>query len=243
MSNYKQMADDLSNWIALQVKAAGLKGAVFGLSGGIDSAVVAGLARRALGRNALGVIMPCHSNPEDREHALLCAHAFDLPVAEVDLGPTYDKLLSTLLEAAPDISPDRMSKANLKPRLRMSTLYYFANVHSYLVLGTGNRSELTVGYFTKHGDGGVDAMPIAGLVKSEVRGLATELGVPGEIIDKPPSAGLWENQTDEGEMGLSYKQLDSYILTGEAEPEIRQRIERLMAGSAHKRKLPPTPQS
>lgn len=243
MSDYSKLADDLSNWIAMQVKAAGLKGAVFGLSGGIDSAVVAGLARRALGKDALGVIMPCHSHPDDRAHALLCAGAFDLSVLEVDLGQTYDTLLSTLLTAAPDISPDRMSKANLKPRLRMSTLYYFANVHSYLVLGTGNRSELTVGYFTKHGDGGVDAMPIAGLVKSEVRALAAELGVPQEIITKPPSAGLWDNQTDEGEMGLSYEHLDSYILTGEAPPEIRQRIERLMASSGHKRRLPPTPQS
>lgn len=241
MSDYSKLADDLSNWIAMQVKAAGLEGAVFGLSGGIDSAVVAGLARRALGREALGVIMPCHSHPEDREHALLCARVFDLAVAEIDLSRTYDTLLSSLLEAVLDISPDRMSKANLKPRLRMSTLYYIANIRSYLVLGTGNRSEITVGYFTKHGDGGVDAMPIAGLVKSEVRGLAEELGVPHQIIDKPPSAGLWENQTDEGEMGLSYEQLDRYILTGEAEPHIRQRIEKLIAGSSHKRRLPPVP--
>ena len=243
MSNYTQLADDLSNWIALQVKAAGLKGVVFGLSGGIDSAVVAGLARRTPGHSALGLIMPCHSHPEDREHALLCARAFDLEVAEVDLSRTYDTLLGTLLEAAPDISPDRMSRANLKPRLRMSTLYYFANVKSCLVLGTGNRSELTVGYFTKHGDGGVDIMPIAGLVKSEVRALALELGVPKVIIDKPPSAGLWENQTDEGEMGLSYEQLDKYILTGEADASLKHRIEKLISGSAHKRRLPPTPHS
>ena len=243
MSNYKQIADDLSNWISMQVKTAGLQGVVFGLSGGIDSAVVAGLAVRTMGDKALGVIMPCHSNPEDRAHALLCAKVFGLTVVEVDLTGTYDTLLETLHESAPETMPDRMSRVNLKPRLRMATLYYFANVHSYLVLGTGNRSELAVGYFTKHGDGGVDAMPIAGLVKAEVRALAAELGVPQEIINKPPSAGLWEDQTDEGEMGLTYEQLDNYIVDGVALPQVKRRIEQLASASAHKRRLPVTPQA
>ena len=101
-----------------------------------------------------------------------------------------------------------LAKANLKPRLRMMILYYFANSQDYLVAGTGNKSELCVGYFTKYGDGGVDILPLGGLLKTEVRKLAKELGIPKEIIDRTPSAGLWKDQTDEGEMGMSYEDLD-----------------------------------
>jgi NAD+ synthase len=235
------MTDKLCTWIREQVNLSGMQGAVLGLSGGIDSAVVAGLAKRALGERALGVIMPCHSVGQDREHALACARAFDLKIEDVDLSQVYDRMLATLRQAAPGLDEPQMALANIKPRLRMTTLYYFANVHSYLVLGTGNRSEITVGYFTKHGDGGVDIMPIAGLVKSQVRGLAEHLGVPQAIIDKPPSAGLWENQTDEGEMGITYEELDNYILGGETKPHIKDRVDRMAVSSAHKRRLPPSP--
>jgi len=109
--------------------------------------------------------------------------------------------------------------------LRMVTLYYIANQLGYMVAGSGNRSELTVGYFTKYGDGGVDILPLGNLVKSQVRELARCLGIPREIIDKPPSAGLWEGQTDEAEMGLSYEALDNFILTGKATEEVREKVE------------------
>ena len=123
----------------------------------------------------------------------------------------------------------------------MLTLYYIANQLSYMVAGAGNRSELSVGYFTKYGDGGVDILPLGNLVKEEVRELAGFLGVPQPIIDKPPSAGLWEGQTDEEELGLSYEELDRYLLTGEVSGEVKERIESMITASAHKRLLPPVP--
>lgn len=228
----------LTTWITQQVEAANMKGVVFGLSGGIDSAVVAGLAKRAFPEGSLGVIMPIHSNPEDREHALLVAEAFDLKVVDLDLSPVYDAFLEATAEEAAGFNIPKLGLANIKPRLRMTALYFYANIHASLVLGTGNLSEYTVGYFTKYGDGGVDLMPIAGLVKEQVRELAAYLGVPQVIIDKPPSAGLWANQTDENEMGITYVQLDQYILTGEAEPHVKERVDQLAAMSAHKKRLP-----
>jgi NAD+ synthase len=123
----------------------------------------------------------------------------------------------------------------------MLTLYYFANQFRYMVIGSSNRSELTVGYFTKYGDGGVDILPLGNLVKSQIRELASFLGIPQQIIDKPPSAGLWKGQTDESEMGFSYEELDRYIITGEASSEVRGKIESMITASNHKRLLPPLP--
>jgi len=121
----------------------------------------------------------------------------------------------------------------------MVTLYYISNQLKYMVAGSGNRSEITVGYFTKHGDSGVDIMPLGNLVKGEVRELARYLEIPREIIDKPPSAGLWEGQTDEAEMGFSYEDLDRYILTGDAPQELKRKIEAMKAAAAHKSAMPP----
>jgi len=138
----------------------------------------------------------------------------------------------------------QMPEANIKPRLRMTSLYFVANSLNYLVAGTGNRSELTLGYFTKHGDGGSDVLPIGHLVKSEVRALARDLGVPAPIIDKAPSAGLWIGQTDEAEMGFSYDMLEMYLNDGPGAvpPDVATRIESLHTSSAHKRKTPPIPE-
>jgi NAD+ synthase len=121
----------------------------------------------------------------------------------------------------------------------MLTLYYFANQLKYMVVGSSNRSELSVGYFTKYGDGGVDILPLGNLVKGQVRELASFLGIPQEIIDKPPSAGLWPGQTDEGDLGFSYDELDRYLVSGQASDKVRGRIESMMAAGSHKR-LPPT---
>ena len=238
MMESARVVDQLVVWLRDYVQSANCRGVVFGLSGGIDSAVVAGLAVRAFGDNALGVIMPCYSDPEDAEHAQLCAQALGLSVVTVDLDETFD----TMCEALPvaDGAP-RLAVANLKPRLRMTVLNYYAAARNALVLGGTNRSEWIIGYFTKHGDTGVDLMPIAGLVKQQVRELALYLGVPQVIIDKAPSAGLWAGQTDEQEMGISYEQLDRYILQGEAEPHVRQLVDRLHRQSEHKRRLPPMP--
>ena len=232
------LADHLTDWIHAEVTVAGGAGAVFGLSGGIDSAVVAALAKRAFPHHTLGVIMPCHSDPRDAEDGALVAHHFGVPSATVDLAPVYDVLLGQLAACSSDLPESRLATANLKPRLRMTTLYAFANQLDYRVLGTGNRAELAVGYFTKYGDGGVDLLPLGGLVKGEVRDLARELGVPEIVIAKPPSAGLWADQTDESEMGLTYEELDAYLLTQQASPAFKARVDAMNAASEHKRVLP-----
>ncbi len=232
------VARQLTDWLKQQVAAAGCQGVIYGLSGGIDSAVVGALAQRAFGKQAWGVIMPCHSDPQDAIDGVLCAEALDLEYFTVDLSDTFDQLCHAL-GVTEDTS--HLVLANLKPRLRMTTLYYYAAMRKLLVLGTSNRSELTIGYFTKHGDAGVDLMPIAGLVKHQVWELAASLGIPQSIIDKKPSAGLWAGQYDEQEMGISYSQLDQYILTGSASKEVQAVVDRLHRGSEHKRRLPLAP--
>ena len=239
--NIKALADKLTSWIRDEVTAGGCRGVVTGMSGGIDSAVLAVLCQRAFPQSTLGVMMPCHSNPDDKAHALMVAEKFAIPTVEVALDAIYETFLRELPEFKDNPELEHLAQANLKPRLRMVALYYIANQRRYMVAGSGNRSEIAIGYFTKHGDGGVDIMPLGNLVKSQVRELARHLGVPEAIIDKPPSAGLWEGQTDEAEMGVSYEELDGYVLTGKASEAVRKKIEKMMAGSAHKRSLPPIP--
>jgi NAD+ synthase len=234
-----ELADKIVLWIREQVLAAGGKGVVVGMSGGLDSSVLAVLCYRAFPQNMLGVIMPCWSSREDEEHALAVASQFSIPTKVVVLDPVFDTLLQALPSDTAEPSVSQLTKANLKARLRMLTLYYFANQLKYIVAGAGNRSELAVGYFTKYGDGGVDILPLGNLVKGQVRELATFLGIPQPIIDKPPSAGLWQGQTDEGELGFSYDELDHYLITGEASIGLRQKIESMIAASAHKRLPPP----
>jgi NAD+ synthase len=237
----KQLVDKLVLWIKDRVTSAGCKGIVLGMSGGIDSAVIAVLCQRAFPRNTLGINLPCNSNPEDQEHARLVAEKFAIPYKVIVLDGIYNNLLKILPQDKVETQLDRLAQSNLKARLRMLTLYYHANRLKYMVVGSGNRSELTIGYFTKWGDGGVDIMPIGNLVKKQVIELAQYLGIPKEIIDKPPSAGLWQGQTDEGEMGLTYKELDAYLTTGRADAKVKSKIETMMASNQHKRTLPPMP--
>jgi NAD+ synthase len=197
--------------------------------------------------------MPCHSHPQDEADARLVADHFRIPTLRIPLDASFDALTSTaegafdtLPSARPHATDDpkaRMPLANVKPRLRMTTLYLMANRLNYLVAGTGNRSEITIGYFTKYGDGGVDLLPIGRLVKREVSDLARELGVPAPVIDKPPSAGLWLGQTDEAEMGFTYDELERFITRGPSSvpAQTAERIQHLVAVSEHKRALPPMP--
>ncbi len=250
-------AKDIAEWMQHRVTLAGARGFVAGLSGGIDSAVVARLCQMAAPGHVVGVLMPCHSDPRDESDARLVADHFGIPAIRIDLAPAYDRLvedlqaaLSQLPEGHAPVPPGqatdikaRVPLANVKPRMRMATLYFIANSLNYLVAGTGNRSELTIGYFTKHGDGGVDVLPIGSLLKSEVRTLAKQLGVPEAIIEKPPSAGLWLGQTDEDEMGFTYADLEKYLEQGPetVAPALALRIERLMRSSEHKRSIAPAP--
>jgi NAD+ synthase len=244
-------AQDIAEWIKQQVNVAAARGLVVGLSGGLDSAVVARLCQLAMPDQVVGMIMPCHSDKRDEPDAELVARKFGIPVVRLDLAPAYDNLvgdLKTLFlqiprsQAAGAPTTDERTQqvfANIKPRLRMSALYFVGNSLNYLVAGTGNRSELTIGYFTKHGDGGVDLLPIGRLLKSEVRALAVELEIPDEIIEKPPSAGLWDGQTDEADMGFAYSDLERYLTDGPdaVSPALAMRIERLVRTTDHKRAL------
>ena len=248
-------AKEIANWMKARVAAAGSRGIVVGLSGGIDSAVVAGLASMAVPGHVVGVLLPCHSDPRDEADATLAAEHFGIPAIRVDLAAAYDRLLLDLRTTIAHLPADqravlvhneidpkaRVPVANIKPRLRMTSLYFVANSLDYLVAGTGNRSELSIGYFTKYGDGGVDLLPIGGLLKSEVRAIARDLEVPEPIIEKAPSAGLWQGQTDESEMGFSYAELERYLTEGpdSVGPALAGRIERMARASEHKRELPP----
>jgi NAD+ synthase len=233
--------DRLVEWLREEVRAAGCRGLVFGLSGGIDSSVVAVLAKRAFRQDHLGVIMPIHSDPGDRGDALLLVEQFQLEYRDVNLSAVFDSMLGALGESPGSIGPSSLPITNIKPRLRMTTLYYFAARQRYLVAGTGNRSELTVGYFTKYGDGGVDLLPLGHLVKHEVKEVAEHLGVPRSIIEKPPSAGMWKGQTDEAELGFSYEELDRYLVEGTGTDEVAERVDQLRRNNAHKLRIPKMP--
>jgi len=223
-------------WIKRQVSLAKAKGVVLGLSGGLDSCVTAALAKEALGtKKVLGLLLPCHSQKQDSDDARLFARKFKINTKAVDISAVYDNLIKVLPSA------DRMTQANIRPRLRMLVLYYFARKSGYLVCGTSNKSEIMAGYFTKFGDGASDILPIGGLLKTQVRKLAVELKIPQGIIDKAPTAGLWPGQTDEGEMGITYSDLDDILSRLEEKrkqvlPAAKvRRVKELIKGSTHKR--------
>ncbi len=235
------MQKKIIHWIKEQVKKSKSQGVVLGLSGGVDSAVVAALARKAMGeKRVLALLLPCHSLAEDLRDALIVARRLGICTKKVDLSLPYDALLKVLPKL------EGVAKANIKPRLRMLALYYFANKLNYLVCGTGNKSEIMAGYFTKYGDGGVDILPIGDLLKREVWKLAQELNIPQSVISKAPSAGLWPGQTDEGEMGITYSELDDILermLSGRRQIVGANKVEKVkkkMRRSEHKRQATPT---
>jgi NAD+ synthase len=234
-----RLVDRLVDWIAQSVKGQGARGAAVGLSGGIDSAVTAALCTRALGGDVLGVIMPCGSDRSDEEDAHLLVSHLDIRAVTVRLDDVFESFAEALPKAETKV------RSNLKPRLRMATLYYFANMHSYMVVGTGNKTELMLGYFTKYGDGGVDLLPLGGLYKAQVRQLACDLGVPKRIVEKAPSAGLWAGQTDEDELGMTYEDLDRTLeaiascRSERAAPGLLRRVSEMVEASAHKRASAP----
>ena len=249
-------------WIREQVEGARMRGVIFGLSGGVDSAVVCALAAEAIGaQRCLGVIMPADSISEDAQLAREVAAQFGVKAIEVELSDTVSALRTKLhanVEAAraaahgvgtgvTETSPaggapqEKLAQANLKPRLRMVSLYFYANLLDYMVVGTGNKAEFTLGYFTKWGDGAADMFPLAELLKHEVWALARELGVPAAIVERAPSAGLWSGQTDEEEMGLRYKDIDRYLAKGTSgDATVDAEIERRNRNSRHKVASPPT---
>ncbi len=243
--DYSKLIDEIQNKIKEYVMSANAKGVVLGLSGGIDSSVTAALSVKALGKeNVLGLGLPCHSIPQDLEDAKLIAKNLGITFKVIELTSTYDEIISVFKTK---IIPNEKALANLKPRLRMTTIYFAGQSMGYLVIGTGNRDELAIGYFTKYGDGGVDFEPIGALYKCEVREVAKILRIPEKIINKPPSAGLWKGQTDEDEIGMTYDLLDEIIYRLDYNLDLKdlnqveiKRIKNMMEAAKHKNNSPPT---
>lgn len=242
-------ADTIGQFLRAHALGEGREGVVVGLSGGVDSALVARLARDALGAaHVLGVLLP-----DAGTAAALVAEteAYGRSLGIETRTVRIDPIERAFRGALPDIS-DPLSTGNTKARIRMTVLYALARERHRLVAGTGNKSELLVGYFTKYGDGGVDLLPIGDLYKGEVWALAAELGLPEAIRTRTPTAGFWEGQTDEGELGVTYAELDR-VLRGleelKREPEIvaestlpPARVQEILGrvrAHRHKRRLPP----
>jgi NAD+ synthase len=199
------------DFIRNEIRKAGVDGAVIGISGGIDSALAATLTVKALGKDkVLGIHMPESSltPSEDSKDAKTLADWLGIEFQTIDISGIISAFMAAVLESE---SADRLSMGNLKARIRMSLLYFHANRMNCMVIGTGNKTEILLGYFTKYGDGGVDLEPIGGLYKTDVWELSRRLGVPESIITKKPSAGLWAGQTDEAELGISYLKVDEVL--------------------------------
>lgn len=231
----RQDIDNRVDFIRRALEEAHADGIVFGSSGGKDSALVAILAKLAT-PNVLGVIMPCQSRRNygmDRDDALTLHKRFDIETAEVDVTPIKEAFLSAVKDAVEEQSD--LAYINVNPRLRMAILYNIAQRRNYLVAGTGNLSEITMGYFTKWGDGACDINPISDLTVTKVYEYLEYLDCPEPFLVKAPSAALSEDQTDEQEMGVSYKEIDSYIEGGEVSDTARLVIERRFRTSEHKR--------
>ncbi len=216
------------------------KGIVYGNSGGKDSALVGILCKMACD-NTTGIIMPCSSKrnySNDMQDALKVADKFDIKTLNVDLTPVKDAFM---LQASHEFELNENAQANVNPRLRMITLYAYAVANNCIVAGTGNASEAYMGYFTKWGDGAHDFNPIADMFVSEIYELLEYLGAPEEVITKAPSAALREGQTDEGEMGVKYAQIESYIKNGPKSVDEKSRaiIKKLHEASEHKRNAIP----
>jgi NAD+ synthase len=241
---------------------SGVRMSVIGISGGLDSSVVAYLTARALGHErVIGVTMNDSATPQadldDQKKVIKNLGIRDL---NLEMGPVFSdfygmlkaEMLSKMVKDEPYAFGDpRLARANIKPRLRMTSLYYFANRLNGFVMGTGDKSEIMLGYYTKYGDGGVDLLPIGDLYKTQVRKLGEHMGVPESVIKKKSSPCLWKDQTAEGEIGMSYETIDGILMAlesgckeemlytemgfskGDVE-KVKDRIRR----SEHKRKMP-----
>lgn len=233
MRNYEEEFKKRVQFIKNLLENSGTSGIVYGNSGGKDSALV-GILCKAACPNTLGLIMPCSSKRNfgmDKDDGMEVARQFDIETREIDLTPVRDAEVSALSGIC---KLTDMAVANIAPRLRMITLYAVALSEGRLVAGTGNRSEAYMGYFTKWGDGAHDFNPIGDLTVTEIFEFLAYLNAPMAVRTKAPSAGLFEGQTDEGEMGITYAAIDKYLLTGEASEADKAIIERYHKRAGHK---------
>ncbi|HWR24679.1 MAG TPA: NAD+ synthase, partial [Methanosarcina sp.] len=253
--NLEIAQNKIIDFIRKETSKACVNGAVIGISGGIDSALVAALSVQALGKDkVLGIHMPESglTPVQDGKDAKILADRLGIEFQTIDISGIISAFMAAIPESE---NANRLSRGNLKARVRMVLLYFHANQMNRMVIGTGNKTEILLGYYTKYGDGGVDLEPIGGLYKTEVWELSRRLEIPDSLITKKPSAGLWAGQTDEAELGISYVKVDKMLRMLEAnkEPElilktlevsieqlnsVMKRIER----NEHKRKAPPMPE-
>ena len=252
-SDYPGTKEKIIAFIRQKVQEARACGAVIGLSGGIDSALTAYLAAEALGADkVLGLLLPEKgiTSKEDIDDAMEVAKLLGIEHKTIDIS----KILTIFSSLIPDFDEKNLlANGNLKARTRMCILYYHANLMHRMVVGTGNKTELLLGYFTKYGDGGVDIEPIGGLYKTQVRALSRYIGVPPRIIEKTPTAGLWHGQTDEGELGVTYEAADRILamlvdekidVLGVKKKFPASQVDKLvslMKANEHKKLAPPSP--
>ena len=242
IKNIEKEVEEITKWIKNYVEETKAEGVVIGNSGGKDCATVIALAEKALGREkVLTIAMPCNSIKADIEDAKLVSETFGVKLLKIDLSNTYQTLENEIDKEINEITKGkeewriREAKINTKPRLRMTTLYYVAQNMNYLVAGTGNKCEATVGYTTKWGDNASDFNPIGEFTVEEVLQIGKYLGVPEKIINKAPNDGLG-GKTDEEKLGVTYKQIAEYIETGKTQREAMEIIKQKEKTSEHKRK-------
>ena len=235
MRDYQAEFDKRVAYIRAKLKEAHAEGIVFGNSGGKDSALV-GILCKAACDNTLGVIMPCASRVnygQDKDDGNALAAQFGIETRTVDLTPVREAELKAL-EGVTTLTD--MAVTNIAPRLRMTTLYTIGASENRLVAGTGNRSEIYMGYFTKWGDGASDFNPIADLTATEIFEFLRFLNAPASIVEKAPSAGLYEGQTDEQEMGVTYRAIDGFLMGETIDEKDKAVIDRYHSRSEHKRR-------
>jgi len=244
--NYERISKKIAIFLKNELKSSGLGGYVFGLSGGLDSSVVASLLSRAASEKTLALVIPSKATPQqDVNDATDLAKKLNIQFRIIDLTDIHSNILR-------ELPNDRLASGNLLARIRMCMLYYYANRKNCLVVGTGDKSELLIGYFTKYGDGGADLLPIASLYKTQVRAIGSYLKLPSTILTKKSGPMLWEKHTAEEEIGMLYEEIDCILyclfdlkLSPKSTAkklnislERVEKIRQMHIKSAHKRNLP-----